>query len=1023
MNAETLHQSFLGTLQADARIRNQAEQSLKEAQKTPGFLAACLDVIDSTAVELPIKKACLIYFKNTVIRNWKDGKGIDHDEKPIVRERLLPTIVHSDRSMKVIFIPILNDILVNDYPNEWPTFLQETTQLLSNTNDLDSLYTGMLCFSELCRKYRWMKNADRSTQLDPIIEQYFPILVQIGNEIIKDPNSSDNHWQLAEIVRLVMKCYKFVTYMDLPAPLRENKALSDWITLHIAIMNMNLPPSVMNTDEEDRSLNPWVKAQKWAYANIFNIYIRFGSQGWLASESYVEFRKLFSNSIVPELLKTYFGRIQEWRQGSRWISDACLYHIISFLEHGITRKSSWPLIEPCIGTIISEIAFPLLCPSDSTLSLFENDPQEYIMMTFSVEETTNSPVTAVRNMIATLTEKRKSVALQPILQFAYQKLTDLANSGNNINAAKEKEAALRLIAAISPQLTENGSIYKSQMEQFLAALVFPNFKSQFGFLRARTCDVSSKFDQIEFTDPQHLSTLFQGVIDCFNETNNLPIQFEAALAIQAFINFPQFKEALASIVVPTTEKLLTLSNAIDSDLIPAVIQSCVENYTEQLEPFGISLMGSLTEQLMRLLGELNDVQNADPEDFDSDELGSKTNAALGLFSTILTVLLYFENSADQISKLEQIYSPMIHFVLVNNLDSFFAESFEMIENTTFLTRMVSPVMWSLFEDSMNALMKSDLSLNLDDAMPALKNYMVYGSDMIKQNRGYQSAVTQIILKVFKMDGDFAADDVVTAAELATYYILALDSETAGPYIPHFVTSSLKLISDDDQDASSMYKMVLTNVVVASLVIDPNHCIKALIESNAVDPFFALWSESCSKYERVFDLKLSILGLLSFLSIDMNSLTSMKLSRFLPQVGINLAVLLTSTPSAISNLEKKRKKVATDDDKNVGNLELPEVGEGSDVEGEEGDQKEGAGNGESIIFDESYLAQYGFSTVEELEEDPYANTPLDNINIFKAFKDFMLATQSADSNKYNQIVSNLSQDQQTTMSNIIQIASD
>ncbi|QPG76986.1 hypothetical protein FOA43_004380 [Brettanomyces nanus] len=1029
MNVGTLHQCFLGTLQADSGIRTNAEEGLKEAAKTQGFLAACLDILDSSDVELPVKKACLIYFKNVIIRNWESGKNIDNDEKPIVRDRLVTTIVHSERSMKSIFVPVLNEVLVADYPQQWPSFLPTAVSLMSNSNDLDSLYTGILCFSELCRKYRWMKNPDRSAELDPIIVQYFPSLLHIGKQLVSDPAAHDSHWEVGEIVKLIMKCYKFVTYMDMPLPLQENNTDAGWITFHVETMNMNLPPSAMKMDEDERYLNPWVKAQKWAYANIFNIYVRFGSKGWLASSTYDKFRTFFSGNVVPGLLKVYFEKIQEWRQQGRWISDACFYQIISFIEHAVTKKSAWQLIRPYMNTLITDLAFPLLCPRDSTLDLFENDPQEYILMTFAIEETKNSPITAARNMISTLVEKRKEVALQPVLQFAYEKLSSLATAPDVLETAKQKESALRLIDAISRQLVEDESPVKSQLEEFLATSVFPNFKSQYGFLRARTCDVSSKFDKVDFTQPQNLSILFQGVINCFNEVDHIPVQFEAAMAIQAFIDFPQFKEALGLIIVATTEKLLTLSNEIDSDVIPAVIQSCVENYSEQLEPFGVNLMCKLTEQLMRILSELNDAQNSNVDDYDTDELGTKTNAALGLFSTVITVLLYFENSAEKISNLEQIYAPMIQYVLRNDLDSFFAEAFEMIENTTFLTRSVSPIMWSLFEDSMTALMNSDLSLNLEDAVSALKNYLMYGGTTFKENKQYEQAIMQMVMKVFTTEGDFAADDMLNAAEIATYFVLALNADTAGPFVPHLVKEALRLISSDDvEHSSNIFKTILANVIIASMVIDPNDCIQTLFEQNAFDQFFNLWTKLCAGYKRVFDLKLSILALISFLNIDSKSLTQMDLGKFVPQSGINLAVLLTEIPQAISDLEKKRKEFNSEEAKFNDSTFIPagihDDDDDDDWEDENEEENLDDLTGESeLVMDSDYLDQFGFSTEEGLDDDPYVNTPLDNLNVFKTFKDFMFTTQSGDTEKYSQILSVLTTNQQHTLSNIVQIASD
>ena len=81
-----------------------------------------------------------------------------------------------------------------------------------------------------------------------------------------------------------------------------------------------------------------------------------------------------------------------------------------------------------------------------------------------------------------------------------------------------------------------------------------------------------------------------------NSEASLPVLFESALSIQAFMVKDEFKQVLSNIVLPTMSKLLDLSNEIDNDAISVVMQDCVENFSEQLQPFGVDLMGKLVQQ-------------------------------------------------------------------------------------------------------------------------------------------------------------------------------------------------------------------------------------------------------------------------------------------------------------------------------------------------------------------------------------------------------------------------------------------
>ncbi|KAG7750960.1 hypothetical protein KL912_000093 [Ogataea haglerorum] len=1013
MNVQALHNCFLGTLQADQGVRQQAEEQLKQAESIVGFLGACLDILGSDDVEPVVKQACSIYFKNKMIRSWSSSEGeIDEGEKPGIRDRIIPTIHKLERTLRNQFIPVLSVMISSDYPQNWPSFLSTSKALFLNTSDIQAMYTGVLCFSELTRNYRWRTNAHRHLELDPIIRDNFPSLLQIGKQFVANPAAFESHYEAGEIVKLILKCYKFVTYHDLPEPLQQQDVSLEWITFNVDVINMSLPPTVMELDEDDRSLSPWVRSQKWAYANLYRLFQRYASKSLSSRYEYNEFREMFANNVVPGLLEVYFKRLQEWKSQKIWLSDASLYQIISFLEQCVVQKGCFRLIEPHIREIIAEVAFPLLCPTDEVLDMFENDPNEYIHMILDMYEETSSPQMAVLSLIYTLVEKRSKVALEPILQFAYEKLASFANVPETLDVAKQKESALRIVGQISSKLTATKSL-ADQVEPFVASFVLPNFRSQFAFLRARTCDVSAKFDSLKFQDENNLTVLFNGVLSCFKEDNNLPVQLEAALAIQAFISFEQFKDALGSIIVETMEKLLELSNKVDIDAISAVIQECVECYSAQLQPFGANLMARLSEQLLRLLTEINDLSNSGPDNLDHDDLTDKHMAALGVFNTMVTVLLYFESSQDMIAGLEQSYAPIIQYTFEKELDDFYAEASELIENTLFLTRAVSPTMWSLFESMVTAVLKNDLAMFLDDISPALKNYLVYGGAVFRENKQYQDAMAQIILQILGSE-DPDANEIYEVSDLGATFALTLDKAAIEPYSPQLVRSTLGVLSHEDTAHSSdSLKIIALGVVIAVLVVHPKACLQVLMECHALESFMTTWFKLGPSMKRVFDLKLSVLGLLSLLSVDYEALKQLQLEELISAAGSTLADHFAKLPAAINDLQKKRADFNADEQLVENEFAQPVF------------------NDEAEDVDDDDIADYVLQNMgrdpdllhaedDEYEEDPFSNTVLDNVNVFRAFKDSFTQVQG-DAEKYTKMTAHLTNEQLQTLQTIVNVA--
>lgn len=95
MDSNLILECFAGTLQADPNLRNQAESKLKELSVSPGFLGACLDVIDLSSSPVQAKKAAAVYFKNRVIRYWeaKDSQyKIDQDENQLSKREFCPLL-------------------------------------------------------------------------------------------------------------------------------------------------------------------------------------------------------------------------------------------------------------------------------------------------------------------------------------------------------------------------------------------------------------------------------------------------------------------------------------------------------------------------------------------------------------------------------------------------------------------------------------------------------------------------------------------------------------------------------------------------------------------------------------------------------------------------------------------------------------------------------------------------------------------------------------------------------------------
>lgn len=1029
MDANTILQCFSGTLEVSRTVREQAENQLRLLSLTPGFLGACLDIIASPNAPAGVRKAAAVYFKNRVVRSWNNPSNtVDEGEKPVVKDRIISVLATVDHATKQQLIPVLRVLVSYEYPKQWPGLLQQTGELLLLQNDASSMYAGVLCFAEVCRSYRWVLNQEREKELDPIIAQVFPHLLEMANAIL----ATDISEVTAEILKLIFKTYKFVTYYDLPKVLQTQESLAAWGQLHCLMVNFAPPTYIVTSSltEQEKSQTQISKCYKWAVANMERLFRRYASADLSFKMKYDKFRALFVAEFVPHLLSVYLSLVEKWCAGSRWISSTALFHLLEFLSHSVTQKESWAIIRPYFENLVSHFIFPLLCPTDDTLELFETDPNDYINLKLDNFDDSEPDVAAL-GLLVTLVSKRKKTTLEPIVTFAYSQLSELKTHPENLEVAKKKDGALRLIAGISHLLTSSKSPYAHKMEEFLSELVLPNLNSQFEFLQARSLDVCAKFSDLEFTNQQTLSSLFQGILKSFTTDGAdvpLPVTLQSALGIQAYMHNPQFKEVLSSIILPTMSKLLDLSKEIDNDAISMVMQECVENFSEQLQPFGVELMNNLVEQFMRLAVEINDASNVEAEEIESEyvDLSDKIMAAVGLLNTMITVLLSFENSREICMKLEESFSPVIDYVLTNDLDDFLAEIAELIENSIFLLRAVSPLMWRHFAQVASSFTHGIAVMYVEEMSQCLKNYMVFGGEGLLNNQENIAMMMQIISFIMNGDdGNADYNDLVTSCDLSQTLVLSLQNNSTA-VIPELSKIILPVLASNQSDSlhitTNALTVALMNFVIACLVYDPAGTLN-LLQLYAKE-FFEQWFALIPLLKRVYDIKLSILALISLVNNPevLNAILFVSGS-----IAGKLAVLFKELPNAIQNFEKQRVEFNDsgfggydDFDENYNDDYDDDYDEGSATKS---DQTEG-NTSEYLEFleQESHkLTGTGYTVEEEtVFEDPLASTPLDTINTFQVFKDFSNSLQQNNPAAYHLVFDNVNEAERKTFLEIFEM---
>ena len=119
---------------------------------------------------------------------------------------MIPALASTPPNVRAQFVPLLQKILQNDFPEKWPGFLDITLQLLG-ANDANSVYAGLQCLLAICRVYRF-KGGEKRDEFDKIVEHTFPQLLNIGLKLVDEESL-----EAAEMLRIVVKSYKHAIYV------------------------------------------------------------------------------------------------------------------------------------------------------------------------------------------------------------------------------------------------------------------------------------------------------------------------------------------------------------------------------------------------------------------------------------------------------------------------------------------------------------------------------------------------------------------------------------------------------------------------------------------------------------------------------------------------------------------------------------------------------------------------------------------------------------------------------------------
>ncbi|KAG9959049.1 ARM repeat-containing protein, partial [Aureobasidium melanogenum] len=1014
MDAAALRTRIQATLSANADARRQAELDLRNAEDTPGFCEALLNILEAEQ-DTAVRLSTVVYLKNRITKGWAPieneqsrFKAVPEGDKHVIRQRLVPILAASPPQIRAQLVATLQKILHYDFPEQWPDFLNITVNLL-NQQDAGSVFAGLQCLLAICRVYRF-KMGETREDFDKIVEMTFPQLLAIANSLVNETSL-----EAGEMLRTVLKAYKHAIYFELPRHLREQQQIVGWCTLFLNIVAKDPPAESMVEDLDEREQNHWFKCKKWSYVNLNRLYVRYGNPTNLAKNEaeYAEFAKTFIKDFAPEILKGYLGQIEKWVGKTTWLSKPCLSFTLVFMEECIKPKTMWDHLKPHMQILIQHLIFPVLCQSDEDIELFETDPSEYLHRKLNFYEEVSAPDVAATNFLVTMTKARRKQTFS-VLNYINDVVNRYESAPEDQKNPREKEGALRMIGTLSGVILGKKSPIADQVEFFFVRHVFPEFRSPHGYLRARACDTLEKFEALDFKDSNNLLIIYRNILESMADPE-LPVRVEASLALQPLIRHDVIRISMQGDIPQIMQQLLKLANEVDVDALANVMEDFVEVFAAELTPFAVALSEQLRDTYLRIVRELIE-RNSSKEGDDEygDFLDDKSITALGVLQTIGTLILTLESTPDVLAHLETILMPVITITLEHKLYDLYNEVFEIIDSCTFAAKTISPTMWNAFE-LIHRTFKSGAELYLEDMLPALENFVNYGSEALIHHPQYLEAIVDMIRTIFQND-TVGGVERICGCKLAEMLMLTLRGHIDN-YIPEFVMIAMTVLNNDDVKVKS-YRIHLMETVINALYYNPSLALHILESNGQTNKFFSLWFSSIDIFTRVHDKKLSIAAITSLIVLPADQVP-VSVQPGWPRLLQGIVRLFQTLPAAIKNREEATREDDFglggdyDDDEEDDEWEGEVDWTAEEIEGETDDIKD-----ESAAYLD-FLSQQAskFSSIgdddddDESEEESLLETPLDKVEPYGMFKHALFQLQQQQPQLYQDLTKTLSPEEQ------------
>ncbi|PGH17247.1 hypothetical protein AJ80_04889 [Polytolypa hystricis UAMH7299] len=417
----------------DPRHHKQAEVTIRQEEKKPGFSLQLLHITANASSPYNTRLASALCFKNFIKRNWTDEDGnykLQQDEVATIKSELISLMISCPPGIQSQLGEAVSVIADSDFWERWDTLVDDLVSRLSSDNVVTNIGVLQVAHSIFKRWRPLFRSDDLYTEINHVLGKfgtpYLSLFASLDTYIEQNKSNKENLTQGFTQLNLMVKLFYDLSCHDLPPMFEKNlNGISTILLKYLVYDN----PLLHTDDEAESGLQEFVKA---GIFQALTLYV----------QKYID----VFNEHVQQFVGNSWNLLTNIGQETKY--DILVSRALQFLtsiaripEHAVAFQD-----ETTLGTVTEKVILPNVSLRESDVEMFEDEPIEFIRRDLEGSDS-DTRRRAATDFLRQLLEKFEQSVTKVVSQYVTHYFADYAK--NPSENWKSKDTAVYLFSAIA----------------------------------------------------------------------------------------------------------------------------------------------------------------------------------------------------------------------------------------------------------------------------------------------------------------------------------------------------------------------------------------------------------------------------------------------------------------------------------------------------------------------------------------------------------------------------------------------